>query len=294
MKGYGEAIRTIRISKGLKLKDVYSDILSKSYSISFEKGNHEISLRLLEHILDRLLLNLDEFLYIYNNYRLPEKEEFLQRYSEASNQNDIDKLKILLHENEKGLTLSSRLKSAQVRSRLRQLIDFNENHIYRKDNILKEDIKLITDYLYSLDSWTLQEIILFTNSLDFIDYTEKVDLFRQLLPSLEKYKNHTHGRLAICGLLTNVVHELLMDGEKKFSKVLLDDLNLFSNSITDIFFKIIHRYYEGLYLILIGQADSGYQQSMKSIEILKELDHTHISRLFKSILDDFLKKIKSN
>ncbi|WP_413480075.1 Rgg/GadR/MutR family transcriptional regulator [Carnobacterium maltaromaticum] len=294
MKGYGEAIRTIRISKGLKLKDVYSDILSKSYSISFEKGNHEISLRLLEHILDRLLLNLDEFLYIYNNYRLPEKEEFLQRYSEASNQNDIDKLKILLHENEKGLTLSSRLKSAQIRSRLRQLIDFNENHIYRKDNILKEDIKLITDYLYSLDSWTLQEIILFTNSLDFIDYTEKVDLFRQLLPSLEKYKNHTHGRLAICGLLTNVVHELLMDGEKKFSKVLLDDLNLFSNSITDIFFKIIHRYYEGLYLILIGQTDSGYQQSMNSIEILKELDHTHISRLFKSILDNFLKMIKSN
>lgn len=135
---------------------------------------------------------------------------------------------------------------------------------------------------------------MFTNSLDFIDYTEKVDLFRQLLPSLEKYKNHTHGRLAICGLLTNVVHELLMDGEKKFSKVLLDDLNLFSNSITDIFFKIIHRYYEGLYLILIGQTDSGYQQSMNSIEILKELDHTHISRLFKSILDDFLKKIKSN
>lgn len=221
MKGYGEAIRTIRISKGLKLKDVYSDILSKSYSISFEKGNHEISLRLLEHILDRLLLNLDEFLYIYNNYRLPEKEEFLQRYSEASNQNDIDKLKILLHENEKGLTLSSRLKSAQIRSRLRQLIDFNENHIYRKDNILKEDIKLITDYLYSLDSWTLQEIILFTNSLDFIDYTEKVDLFRQLLPSLEKYKNHTHGRLAICGLLTNVVHELLMDGEKNSQKYYL-------------------------------------------------------------------------
>lgn len=159
MKGYGEAIRAIRISKGLKLKDVYSDILSKSYSISFEKGNHEISLRLLENILDRLLLNIDEFLYIYNNYRLPEKEEFLQRYSEASNQNDIDKLKILLQENGKGLTLSSRLRTAQIRSRLRQLIDFNENHIYRKDNILKEDIKLIKDYLYSLDSWTLQEII---------------------------------------------------------------------------------------------------------------------------------------
>lgn len=135
---------------------------------------------------------------------------------------------------------------------------------------------------------------MFTNSLDFIDYAEKVELFRQLLPSLEKYKNHTHGRLAICALLTNVIHELLMDGEKKYSKVLLDDLNLFSSSITDVFFKISHLYYEGLYLIVIGQTDSGYQQSMKSIEILKELDHTHMSRLFESILDDFLKKIKSN
>lgn len=291
MKGYGETVRDIRISKGLKLKDVYLNILSKSYSIDFEKGNHEISLRLIEEILARLLLTLDEFLYIHHDYQLPPDEEFRLQYAEAGNQNDLTKLADLLKETADDTTMSARLKTAQVRSRLRQLIDFNEHHTYRKDAILQEDVSLITDYLYSLDSWTLQELLLFANSLDFIDYQEKVDLFRSLLPSLDKYKHYDRGRLAVCGLLTNVIHELLMDGELAFSKTLLDDLTLLSNSFTDIFFKIVHRYYTGIHLMLASQQELGQQQAQRAVDLLLELDQPHFSQLFQTILEEFSTKL---
>lgn len=61
MKTHGEVIREIRTNKGVSQKAVYSDIISKSYAIEFEKGTHEISLRLFEQILERLMISIDEF-----------------------------------------------------------------------------------------------------------------------------------------------------------------------------------------------------------------------------------------
>lgn len=58
---YGEVIRRIRTNKGLSQKAVYSSIISKSYAIEFEKGKHDISLRLFEQILDGLMIDIDEF-----------------------------------------------------------------------------------------------------------------------------------------------------------------------------------------------------------------------------------------
>ncbi|MFM2490568.1 helix-turn-helix transcriptional regulator [Enterococcus avium] len=40
---HGEVVRKIRLSKGLTQKEVYLGIVSKSYAIEFEKGNHSIS-----------------------------------------------------------------------------------------------------------------------------------------------------------------------------------------------------------------------------------------------------------
>ena len=53
---HGEVVRKIRLSKGLTQKEVYLGIVSKSYAIEFEKGNHSISATLLLDILERLSL----------------------------------------------------------------------------------------------------------------------------------------------------------------------------------------------------------------------------------------------
>ena len=82
---HGEVVRKIRLSKGLTQKEVYLGIVSKSYAIEFEKGNHSISATLLLDILERLSLDMDEFLYISQDYRLNEQADYIFRYSNYSN-----------------------------------------------------------------------------------------------------------------------------------------------------------------------------------------------------------------
>lgn len=43
MIGYGKTVRDIRTSKGIHQKDLYDNIISKSFAIEFEKGKHDIT-----------------------------------------------------------------------------------------------------------------------------------------------------------------------------------------------------------------------------------------------------------
>ncbi|MEG3017493.1 helix-turn-helix domain-containing protein, partial [Carnobacterium sp.] len=225
MSSYGETIRKIRLDKGISQKALYTGILSKSYAIEFEKGKHEISLKRIEQILDQLIVPLDEFLFIYRGYSLSEKEWFSARYAEYGNSNNLTGLYSLLKEYEHRKDSFSEIRSAEIRSRIRQLNEFNQERHYKKSAILVEDQLIIQQYLSNLESWTLHEIQLFANTLDFIDYQQKATYFKALTPSFEKYRNYDRGKQILCGFLTNVIYELIQDNELLLAEHLVNELH---------------------------------------------------------------------
>ncbi|KAB2835675.1 MAG: helix-turn-helix transcriptional regulator, partial [Caedimonadaceae bacterium] len=80
MTTHGELMRELRIKKGITQKELYEDIMSKSYAIRFEQGKHEISFYLIQSILERLGMEIDEFIYIYNEYHESNIEQFYNEY----------------------------------------------------------------------------------------------------------------------------------------------------------------------------------------------------------------------
>ncbi|MGX7419856.1 Rgg family transcriptional regulator [Carnobacterium gallinarum] len=293
MKTYGEVIRDIRLNKGLKQKDVYHEIISKSYAIDFEKGNHDISLRLMEQIVQRLMISLDEFLFIYRGYQPSEIEQFLLAYSTAGNKNDSESLQKLMHTFSGKEDIYSKLRLSEIRSRFLQLEEFNQTGNYTKNSIRVSDQTFITSYLSSLQSWTLHEILLFANTIDFINYEEKADYFQLILPLLDKYKHYDRGKLAICGLLTNVIHELILAKESKLAREVLERLNDLASEYTEIFFKIVYLYYSGLLLIIEHHRDAGEKKAQRGIEMLYELQQPHQAKLFEAIVRELVIKMES-
>ncbi|OUZ29876.1 hypothetical protein A5885_003053 [Enterococcus sp. 8E11_MSG4843] len=144
---YGETLRKIRLKKGLTQKEVYENIISKSYAVEFEKGKHQISTYILLEILQNLSIEIDEFLFIANNYNMNEKTYYDCTYSKLANKHDIEGLEDLLK------TLKSRegrlndIRIAEVRSRLRILRNFRDNGVYDTNVILQEDRQTILTYL---------------------------------------------------------------------------------------------------------------------------------------------------
>jgi transcriptional regulator with XRE-family HTH domain len=79
MNKLGPTIKKIRIIKGLSQKQVYTNIISRSFANRFESGTNDIQSVKFLMILDNLGISPSEFQYINNNYELPMAEQLLAK-----------------------------------------------------------------------------------------------------------------------------------------------------------------------------------------------------------------------
>lgn len=275
---HGEVIRKIRLSKGLTQKEVYLGIVSKSYAIEFEKGNHSISATLLLDILERLSLDMDEFLYISQDYRLNEQADYIFRYSNYSNNYDLPALYQLLQELQEQQGPIANVHVAEVRSRIRIIEATNKTGSYTPDVVLSEDKATIIQYLTNLQTWTLQEIQLFANTLEFIEGEKQL-----LSKSLELYKNYDRGREIFCSLLVNLIRETLDENLLDYADVLIEQLLLLSTEYKECFHRLCAKFFKGVLLTKRGDAN-GQTESEMVLKILHELDYAPLAKELESLL----------
>lgn len=280
---HGEVVRKIRLSKGLTQKEVYLGIVSKSYAIEFEKGNHSISATLLLGILERLSLDMDEFIYISQDYRLNEQANYIFRYSNYSNNHDLPALYQLFHELKEQQGAIAAVHAAEVRSRIRIIEATNRTGSYTADVVLSEDKATIIQYLTNLQTWTLQEIQLFANTLEFIDGEKQLIFFKQLSKSLELYKNYDRGREIFCTLLVNLIRETLDENQLDYAEVLIEQLFLLSTEYKEFFHRLCAKFFS--HVLQIKRGDPKEQKECERLlALLYELDHQTLAKELESLL----------
>lgn len=74
MQPIGTTLKQIRQAKGFTQKDVYGDIISRSFAIRLEGGRHDLAAGKLFMILDRLGVSANEFRFIQNDYQATASE----------------------------------------------------------------------------------------------------------------------------------------------------------------------------------------------------------------------------
>ena len=280
---HGELLRELRIKKGVTQKELYSDVMSKSYAIRFEQGKHEISFHLIQLLLERLGIELDEFLYIQHEYKESLVEQFYDEYGLKGNANDIKGL-MALRETYRDFpdSYQNDLRIAELNARIEQLSYFNQYGVLSKEAVSQETRDTIHDYLDQIQTWTIGELRFFANTLDFIDYERKTEYFRSILPSLHRYKHFKRGRTVICTLLINEIHELIMGSELNMAQTLLIQLDEFSQGIESMFYRNTHLFYTGLLLIAQGERNTGKQDVEQALMIYNVLGYHHQEELSRS------------
>ncbi len=202
---FGPKIREIRISKGYSQKAIYQDIISKSYAIEFEKGKHSIATTLLIEILDRLSMDIDEFLFIDKGYLLNDYSAYIYKLSKYSNTHDLKYLYELLKKYADKTRVIDQLRFAEIRCRIQAIENFNRTGRFDGSATIEEDRETIQNYLVEIETWTLREIQFFGNTIEFLDFEQHFPLFRNLSKSFPLYVEYDKGREIFCAMLVNVI-----------------------------------------------------------------------------------------
>ncbi|UHP10909.1 Rgg family transcriptional regulator [Listeria marthii] len=290
MVAYGELIREVRLSKGLTQKEVYTGIISKSYAIGFEKGKHDITLGLFEEILKRVMLSSDEFFYMNRGFSLAEEDNFWYKFAQAANQKDLTELETL-HDailQQKGERAT--LREAIVHSRIEINKQLLLNNKFDVSIVSDEDKAVIQTYLWKVQSWTLEEIRIFANSVDYFEEDVQIYFFQLVLKSIEKYKHYDRGKKVFSTLLTNITEELIARNQLDYATQLLEILYELSASHDCAFYRIMHNYYQGLIWMKSEQVEQGLHQSQRAVQILNELNYEPLAILYQTLLTQFLEK----
>lgn len=85
-----------------------------------------------------------------------------------------------MHELEQKESYANTVRKAEVRSRIKTISHINETGIYDAAVVDQEDSGIIIQHLSNLETWTLQEIQLYTNTLELIDFETQLIFFKQI------------------------------------------------------------------------------------------------------------------
>lgn len=282
---FGPRVREIRKRKGFSQKEVYANIISKSYAISFEKGENNISVVLLIDILDRLSMDIDEFLFINKGYLLNEYSDYIYNMSNYSNSHDVDSLKRMLQTLSQNNDKMSHVHFAEIRCRIRAIEKFNRTGIFDGTETLEVDRNTIQSYLVNIESWTLREIQFFGNTIEFLDFNAHFPLFKNISKSLSLYMEYDKGREIFCSMLINLISQSIRMSYYDYAEVLTYQLKILSADYKNFIHRIITSYFENLLLVKKhNQSDHASKSCEEVLAILDSYGHSSIANELRSLI----------
>ena len=92
---FGKTVEFIRRQKNFSIKQICGDYLSRQTYYRFVKNEVDISSSKLFFMLDKLNVDVDEFLFICNNFQLPKEFSDMEKVKYYFEKNDIKSLEEL-------------------------------------------------------------------------------------------------------------------------------------------------------------------------------------------------------
>lgn len=174
---FGQTVEFIRHQKNFSIKQICGDYLSRQTYYRFVKNEIDISSKKLFYILNNLNVNVDEFLFINNNFQSSQDFLDMENLKFYFENKDIQKLNSLLDD----YSTKSTVKEQVFYSLISILIGrLTNKHFDSEEEYLKK-------YLINIETWTHYETILFNNSM-FVFENDFIELvFSKVNYNLNKY-----------------------------------------------------------------------------------------------------------
>ena len=115
---------------------------------------------------------------------------------------------------------------------------FCHERCYRKSADLECERQMIISYLVDVESWTLQEIQLFGNTVDLLDNDHNFLFFKKVSKMLEYYIDMEKGREIYCALMINLIEYTLKHQQYDATEVLVVQLKLLATDYKEFFHQL--------------------------------------------------------
>lgn len=281
----GETVEFIRHSKNISIKQVCGDYLTRQTYYRFIKNNLDISSKKLLYILDNLNVNVDEFLFISNNFK--QYKEFIdmdtaKHYFECRN---IEGLNHILDSYKDSKSTKEKNLFALVKVLLATLTE--EDCLTERTYLSNY---LISNYLINIETWSHYETVLFNNCMFIFESCFIEMVFSKVILNLDKYNTlRYYGNESIRMFVNMLILFIQRQEYDKASEILakIEDYQLNDDCLYE---RCCVSFFDGI-IGLINGKEGAEQKCVQILEIFQLLNCKTIHHMFQTYLEAIKHKL---
>jgi Rgg/GadR/MutR family transcriptional activator len=281
-----ELLRKIRKDRGFSQKNLAHNITSRESIAKYENGERNIPFTILLEILDRLNVNVDEFLFYLENDSIERKNIGMNAIMKVNNKEKISS-KYHLQKLRKKIAVSNDI--ADVRNYLIVKTYHWSNGLEDERSLNKKDreyLKILKDYLEKVEEWGRFEMVSFASLLFLFDTAYIRQRISEVNHKLAKIK----GNEIFNPVLSYLYHQaFLLMLERKHGHLAKQYLEKFHGMQHESFIihnsSMTYRFYHALILYLERK---GRQEKKQILTIMKGLELIGE----KQLIEEFRNKLK--
>lgn len=274
----------IRKQKGITLKRLADGVCSVSFLSKFERGDSDITLGLMTKILEKLMMNFDEFLYTHHDFQPDKIEQFFKATGTAYLNRDANELRQLKSEQlKKGKQYG--VETYHFNALLIEVYESIVANQYISEEVQENNIRLLADYLFRVEVWGYYELMLYNGTLLLLEPDMVMTLSRTAYEKSARFRGYSKIHDAITAVLFNTIIYLLgsvnrfheaFTYQKEFNEFMsyLEEVAIPESNLVD---RVHVLQLKGSYEIRTGNKEEGIVKMEKAIQLLRELDSTKLA-----------------
>ncbi|MFS0671588.1 helix-turn-helix domain-containing protein [Ornithinibacillus sp. 179-J 7C1 HS] len=298
MRNYGETFRIIRKQKGLTMKELADGVCSISFLSKFERGDSDITLGIFTRILDKLMMSMDEFLYVHHDYQPGKIEQFFQQVNKAYNSQNVARLQQFKNQEMKKWE-QYKLETYYFNALMLQVYESMLVSAAMDENVGEEEINQLADYFFRIEIWGYYELALYSATMFFLDPSIVAQLSRTAYGKSSRYHRFKKTNDAIIAILINTL-TLLIGPVNRFQEELIykKEIEEFFSYVEEIqlpegnlFERLKLLQLKGAFDLKCGDKEAGEAKLRQSIQILNDLGANGIANNTTIYLEQILSYI---
>jgi len=277
----GETFKFLRNSRQISQKDIIKNNLSRTTISKFENNKIMLSMSNFDYLLNSIDVSFEEFNFIKNDYSYTGKEQIIYLFNNIFSNSDLDSLDNLITLCDIYLDNNFSKSIKCIRSTLyvlKYVEDSSNNKLSCLSKIYAADI---WEELSTVDSWTILDIKIINCCLHFFDPDTYSLISKQLVKSLDKYKDFSNIILLESSIYLNLtcLYLLQQDKETAFN---------FSEKALNSSYQSKRIDYIAISLIRHGLLSNQEEQVNEGLNLLKLLHNDALYELVKKEIDSFI------
>ena len=283
MEDFGKIFKKYRESRQLKLRDIASKELSTSQISRFENGESDLTITKFMHAIQLINMPIDEFMYTANNFKRDELNELLDKIVQYTSSRDIENLKRLIFEEESKECNNATMKKIRVLLIKIHLYDLFGEKLYQE-----EDIHFLADYLFSIEYWGRNELLIFSNAIVAFNTETNLILLREMNRRTDFYKELPQNRSMIASMNVNAYIFCIENSEWIEAQYFEQQLKETYFKETEIYERLVFIYAKAFHDYKKNKDEKALRQLYDVINAMKLAGSIHLAENFEEHLNKVL------